>query len=218
MSEKKEEKESITRIKILYCHPFHLRHNNVHTFLKKPKSNTTGPNSTSWTKAPLPINMSTLQRLTAPDLLLFNDCNLDPLTETYNIGFYLDYLAKWPDLCFVIKSRDGRVEGYRMYLFPFDTTLLSLTLPSTPLTRAAIPTPSCNPIASCHPLHQTHPNAHHIPLQSSANSNPRPPPTARPRTPTTPPPTRTRTTSPGTRTSRRSRSRPRPGGRGTRSG
>ena len=38
------------------------------------------------------------------DLLKFNPCNLDHLTETYNIGFYLEYFTKWPSLCKVIES------------------------------------------------------------------------------------------------------------------
>ena len=38
------------------------------------------------------------------DLLHFSSTNLDHLTETYNIGFYLEYLTKWPELCQVIES------------------------------------------------------------------------------------------------------------------
>jgi N-terminal acetyltransferase B complex catalytic subunit len=48
----------------------------------------------------------------ADDLLKFNTCNLDHLTETYNTGFYLEYLAKWPHLCRVIEGHDGKIEGY----------------------------------------------------------------------------------------------------------
>jgi len=46
------------------------------------------------------------------DLFKFNTCNLDHLTETYNTGFYLEYLAKWPHLCRVIEGHDGKIEGY----------------------------------------------------------------------------------------------------------
>lgn len=46
------------------------------------------------------------------DLLALEKVNLDPLTETYHIGFYLEYLAKWPHLCRVIVGRDGDVEAY----------------------------------------------------------------------------------------------------------
>jgi len=46
------------------------------------------------------------------DLLSFNPCNLDHLTETYNIGFYMEYLTKWPELCQIIEGIDGQIEGY----------------------------------------------------------------------------------------------------------
>ena len=46
------------------------------------------------------------------DLLKFSSTNLDHLTETYNIGFYLEYLTKWPELCQVIEGIDGQIEGY----------------------------------------------------------------------------------------------------------
>lgn len=51
------------------------------------------------------------------DLLRISTTNLDHLTETYNIGFYLEYLTKWPELCQVIEGVDGEIEGYSM-LFP----------------------------------------------------------------------------------------------------
>jgi len=50
--------------------------------------------------------------MTPMDLLRFNPCNLDHLTETYNIGFYLEYFTKWPSLCKVIESEDGEIEAY----------------------------------------------------------------------------------------------------------
>lgn len=46
------------------------------------------------------------------DLLKFNPCNLDHLTETYNIGFYLEYFTKWPHLCKVIEGPNGQIEAY----------------------------------------------------------------------------------------------------------
>lgn len=63
--------------------------------------------------------MSSVRPMTPADLLKFNPCNLDHLTETYNIGFYLDYFSKWPELCMVIEGRHGEIEGYsecRTYL------------------------------------------------------------------------------------------------------
>jgi len=61
------------------------------------------------------------------DLLKFNSCNLDHLTETYNIGFYLEYFTKWPQLCLVLEDARGQIEGYSQ------STLLPsyLSLPTT---------------------------------------------------------------------------------------
>lgn len=50
--------------------------------------------------------------MTSMDLLRFNPCNLDHLTETYNIGFYLEYFTKWPSLCKVVESETGEIEAY----------------------------------------------------------------------------------------------------------
>ena len=46
------------------------------------------------------------------DLLKITVTNLDHLTETYNIGFYLEYLTKWPELCQVVEGIDGDIQGY----------------------------------------------------------------------------------------------------------
>lgn len=56
--------------------------------------------------------MASIRPMTAMDLLHFNPTNLDPLTETYNVGFYLEYFSKWPQLCRVIEGHDGKIEGY----------------------------------------------------------------------------------------------------------
>ncbi|PNS21476.1 hypothetical protein CAC42_1255 [Sphaceloma murrayae] len=56
--------------------------------------------------------MTSVRRMGPNDLLKFNRCNLDHLTETYNIGFYLDYFTKWPELCLVIEDQAGRIQGY----------------------------------------------------------------------------------------------------------
>jgi N-terminal acetyltransferase B complex catalytic subunit len=45
--------------------------------------------------------MSELRRFRALDLFSFNPINLDRLTETYNLSFYLNYMATWPDLFLV---------------------------------------------------------------------------------------------------------------------
>ena len=80
--------------------------------------------------------MSELRRFRALDLFSFNPINLDRLTETYNLSFYLNYMATWPDLFLVQHapssptaitqfnslslhhhhrgSREGRMMGYLM--------------------------------------------------------------------------------------------------------
>ncbi|RCH99152.1 N-terminal acetyltransferase [Rhizopus azygosporus] len=58
--------------------------------------------------------MSLLRRFKATDLFEFNNINLDPLTETYNISFYLQYLARWPDLFSVQVSPHNNLMGYVM--------------------------------------------------------------------------------------------------------
>jgi ribosomal protein S18 acetylase RimI-like enzyme len=59
----------------------------------------------------IPI-MSFVRPMSPMDLLSFNPCNLDHLTETYNIGFYLEYFTKWPSLCKVVESETGEIEAY----------------------------------------------------------------------------------------------------------
>ncbi|KAE9391399.1 acyl-CoA N-acyltransferase [Gymnopus androsaceus JB14] len=56
--------------------------------------------------------MSVLRPFKATDMFKFNNVNLDIWTETYNIGFYLHYLSRWPDLCCVQEAPSGRMMGY----------------------------------------------------------------------------------------------------------
>ena len=56
--------------------------------------------------------MSTTRRFSMFDLLKLNNVNLDPLTETYNMAFYTQYLAKWPEYCFNVTAAQGRPMGY----------------------------------------------------------------------------------------------------------
>ncbi|KAJ7286520.1 N-acetyltransferase [Mycena rebaudengoi] len=58
--------------------------------------------------------MSVLRPLRASDMFKFNNINLDVWTETYGLGFYLNYLSTWPDLCYVQASPSGRLMGYIM--------------------------------------------------------------------------------------------------------
>ncbi|KAJ3364295.1 hypothetical protein AMAG_10155 [Allomyces macrogynus ATCC 38327] len=58
--------------------------------------------------------MTTLRRFRTDDLFTLNNINLDPLTENYNISFYLTYLARWPDYFSVAESASGQAMGYVM--------------------------------------------------------------------------------------------------------
>uniref|UniRef100_UPI003AAE173B N-alpha-acetyltransferase 20 isoform X2 n=1 Tax=Centroberyx gerrardi TaxID=166262 RepID=UPI003AAE173B len=58
--------------------------------------------------------MTTLRAFTCDDLFKFNNINLDPLTETYGIPFYLQYLAHWPEYFIVAEAPGGELMGYIM--------------------------------------------------------------------------------------------------------
>ena len=58
--------------------------------------------------------MTTMRRFTCDDLFTFNNVNLDILTETYNLPFYLMYLAKWPEYCQVAEGPGNQTMGYIM--------------------------------------------------------------------------------------------------------
>lgn len=58
--------------------------------------------------------MTTLRLFVCDDLFRFNNVNLDPLTETYGIPFYLQYLSQWPEYFQVVESPSGQIMGYIM--------------------------------------------------------------------------------------------------------
>eukprot|EP00249_Psilotum_nudum_P003034 c16353_g1_i1 orf=575-1099(-) len=58
--------------------------------------------------------MTTIRRFCCADLLRFSSVNLDHLTETFNMSFYLTYLARWPDCFHVAEGPGNRVMGYIM--------------------------------------------------------------------------------------------------------
>ncbi|KAI8908940.1 acyl-CoA N-acyltransferase [Gorgonomyces haynaldii] len=58
--------------------------------------------------------MSIVRRFVARDLFSFNNINLDPLTETYSIQSYLQYLSIWPDFFTVAESSNGKLMAYIM--------------------------------------------------------------------------------------------------------
>lgn len=57
--------------------------------------------------------MANFRRFRPDDVNKFSKCNLDPFTETYELGFYLQYYAKWPALFQVAEDQDGNIIGYR---------------------------------------------------------------------------------------------------------
>ncbi|KAF7324111.1 N-acetyltransferase domain-containing protein [Mycena kentingensis (nom. inval.)] len=62
--------------------------------------------------------MSILRSFNATDLFKFNNVNLDFFTQTYSNAFYLDYLARWPELCAAQVSTSTEPEGRMMgYIF-----------------------------------------------------------------------------------------------------
>ncbi|PWN25681.1 acyl-CoA N-acyltransferase [Jaminaea rosea] len=48
--------------------------------------------------------MSRLRPFRSTDLFAFNAVNLDHFTETYSCSYYLNYLALWPELCFLAET------------------------------------------------------------------------------------------------------------------
>ena len=58
--------------------------------------------------------MTTLRRFVASDLFKFNNINLDPLTETYSISSYLQYMAQWPSYFAVQQNHDNTLMAYVM--------------------------------------------------------------------------------------------------------
>ena len=55
--------------------------------------------------------MTTLREFTMDDLLKFNNVNLDVLTETYNMPFYISYMSQWPE-SFLVAETPGGIAGY----------------------------------------------------------------------------------------------------------
>uniref|UniRef100_A0A1B6CVY3 N-alpha-acetyltransferase 20 n=2 Tax=Clastoptera arizonana TaxID=38151 RepID=A0A1B6CVY3_9HEMI len=58
--------------------------------------------------------MTTIRPFTCNDLFKYNYVNLDPLTETYGISFYMQYFAHWPEYFQIAESPSGEVMGYIM--------------------------------------------------------------------------------------------------------
>lgn len=63
--------------------------------------------------------MTTLRSFTCNDMFKFNNVNLDPLTETYGLSFYMQYLAHWPEYFQVAESPSGEIMGYSEFNFRY---------------------------------------------------------------------------------------------------
>lgn len=59
-------------------------------------------------------NMTSLRAFRPQDLFRANLTNLDPLTENYNIDYYLHYLTQWPFLFTAAEDQYDRIVGYSM--------------------------------------------------------------------------------------------------------
>ena len=79
--------------------------------------------------------MTSLRAVRPDDLFRMNLTNLDPLTENYNIDYYMQYLIRWPSLFTVAEDQEGNIIGYSASpaLSPFIGPLFySPLLPSLP--------------------------------------------------------------------------------------
>ena len=56
--------------------------------------------------------MTTTRPFCCDDLFRMATTNLDPLTETYNLGFYLLYTSRWPGMCSMQEAAHGRICSY----------------------------------------------------------------------------------------------------------
>lgn len=59
----------------------------------------------------LPFRATNTPKVLAAEVV---SSNLDPLTETYGIPFYLQYLAHWPEYFIVAEAPGGELMGYIM--------------------------------------------------------------------------------------------------------
>lgn len=82
--------------------------------------------------------MANFRRFRPDDVNKFSKCNLDPFTETYELGFYLQYYAKWPSLFQVAEDQDGNIIGYREPSCPPPCLVPQRLQDRTSLTRLAV--------------------------------------------------------------------------------
>ena len=58
--------------------------------------------------------MTTMRRFKAEDMFRFNNVNLDRLTETYHVSFYMGVLAEFPDIFYLTETPNAQIMSYVM--------------------------------------------------------------------------------------------------------
>lgn len=59
--------------------------------------------------------MTSYRQARPEDLYHMGLTNLDPLTENYDVNFYLNYMMTWPELFIVAREKGGDIVGYGKY-------------------------------------------------------------------------------------------------------
>lgn len=67
--------------------------------------------------------MSIIRPFEATDIQKFHTVNADPWTATYHNGYYAQYLAQWPDLCYAAQGGFEENVGAYSELLGADITL-----------------------------------------------------------------------------------------------
>lgn len=68
--------------------------------------------------------MTSLRAFRPQDLFRANLTNLDPLTENYNVDYYLHYLTQWPSLFTVAEDQYDRIVGYSTHSLTWLVSIL----------------------------------------------------------------------------------------------
>lgn len=82
--------------------------------IDSPVLGTTSESTPSSAKSsnPPPDIMTSLRAFRLQDLFHMSLTNLDPLTENYNIDYYMNYMMTWPSLFTVAEDQEGNIIGY----------------------------------------------------------------------------------------------------------
>ena len=64
--------------------------------------------------------MSLIREFSCFDLFKFNKVNLDPLTETYGLSFYMSYQARWPEYFYTAEAPNGEIQGLGVFELKFN--------------------------------------------------------------------------------------------------